>query len=93
MPRGALAAYAWSSRQPVRYQGVVRVFLDIRGERVTEPDRIVRSNAEFLNSPAVMDRVVAFTDGRLTHERLEEQVRVEPPTTPTLSPSALDAMP
>jgi capsular polysaccharide biosynthesis protein len=45
---------------------------------VTEPDRIVRSNAEFLNSPAVMDRVVALTDGRLTHERLEEQVNVEP---------------
>jgi uncharacterized protein involved in exopolysaccharide biosynthesis len=39
---GAIAAYAWSSRQPVRYEGVVKVFLDAGSDRADQ-GRIVRS--------------------------------------------------
>ena len=33
---GALAAYAWSSTQPVLYEGTVRVFLEISGDQTDE---------------------------------------------------------
>jgi capsular polysaccharide biosynthesis protein len=75
---GALLAFGWSLRQPVRYEGTVRIFLDIRSERTTDADRIVRSQAEFLSSPVVMDHVVKLLDGRLTRQQLEGQLTVEP---------------
>ena len=75
---GALAAFAWSSRQPVRYEGVVRVFPDTGGEETTEPDRIVQSQAELLTSPVVLDRTVALIDGRLTRKELQGRLTVEP---------------
>jgi hypothetical protein len=75
---GLLAAYGWSSLQPVRYEGVVRVFLDDQGDQPADPGRIVRSQAEFLTSPAVMDRAVALSGGRLTHKELMERLNVEP---------------
>jgi len=63
---GGLAAYAWSSRQPVRYEGQVRVFLDTGGDKAPDPGRVVRSQAEFLTSPTVLDRASALTDHQLT---------------------------
>jgi uncharacterized protein involved in exopolysaccharide biosynthesis len=74
---GALAAYAWSSTQPVRYEGIVRVFLDISSEE-SDPGRIIRSQAEFLSSPVVLDRTVALVNGRLTRQELEKRLTVEP---------------
>ena len=55
---GGLTAYAWSSRQPVRYEGVVRLFLNTGEE--TDPGRIVRSQAEYL-PPAVLDRAATLS--------------------------------
>ena len=75
---GGLAAFAWSSRQPVRYEGVVRMFLDTGGEKTADPGRVVRSQAEFLTSPAVLDRAAALTDHQLTPKDLRERLTVEP---------------
>jgi hypothetical protein len=77
---GGLVAFAWSSSQPVRYQGEVRVFLDIGGDQSVDADRIVRSQAEYLTSPKVLDRAVALYGGRLTREELRERLTVEPAT-------------
>jgi hypothetical protein len=38
---GAVAALTWSSRQPVRYEGMVQVFLDFGGGREVDPGRVV----------------------------------------------------
>jgi capsular polysaccharide biosynthesis protein len=89
---GALLAARWSLCQPVRYEGTVRIFLDIRSERATVADRIVRNQAEFLSSPVVMDHVVKLLDGRLTRQQVEEQLTVEPaPDADPITVRALDA--
>jgi hypothetical protein len=77
---GGLTAYLWSSRQPVQYVGEVRVFLDTGGEETADPGRVVRSQAEYLTSPAVLDRAIALTNGRLTPRQLRERLTVEPAT-------------
>jgi capsular polysaccharide biosynthesis protein len=74
---GALAAYAWSSRQPVRYEGVVRLYLDTSGDE-TDPGRIVRSQAEFITSPEVLDRTLALDGNRMSRKELERRLTVEP---------------
>jgi hypothetical protein len=75
---GGLAAFGWSSRQPARYEGVVQIFLDDSGRQAADPGRVVRSQAEFLTSPAVLDRVVTLAGGGLTRRELEERLSVEP---------------
>ena len=75
---GGLTAYLWSSRQPVRYAGEVRVFLNTGGEKTVDPGRVVRSQAEYLTSPAVLDRAIALTDRRLTPKQLRDRLTVEP---------------
>jgi hypothetical protein len=62
---GGLAAYVWSSRQPVRYESEVHVYLDA-GTDKPDPGRMVHSQAEFLTSPAVLDRATALAGHRLT---------------------------
>jgi hypothetical protein len=75
---GALAAFAWSTTQPVRYEGVVRVFPETGSDQTADPGRIVRSQAEFLRSPVVLDRTVDLIDGRLSRKELEKRLTVEP---------------
>lgn len=75
---GGVAAYLWSSTQPVRYEGVVRVYLDTGGGDNVDPGRIVRSQAEFITSPQVLDRTVDLVGGGLTRKELEKQLTVEP---------------
>jgi capsular polysaccharide biosynthesis protein len=74
---GAIAAFALSSRQPVFYEGLVRLYLDTGGNQA-DPGRIVRSQAEFLTSPEVLDRTVALSDDRLTREELKSRLTIEP---------------
>jgi capsular polysaccharide biosynthesis protein len=74
---GALAAYALSSTQPLRYEGTVRVFLDTPSEE-SDPGRIIRSQAEFLSSPVVLNRTVDLIGDRLTRKELEKRLTVEP---------------
>jgi capsular polysaccharide biosynthesis protein len=74
---GAVTAFVWSSLQPVRYEGLVRVYLDIESDQ-PDPGRIVRSQAQFLTSPAVLDKTVALSGGRFTRKELEKRLTVEP---------------
>ena len=74
---GMVAAYAWSSQQPVRYEGEVKVFLDTPSDQ-SDPGRIVRSQAEYLTSTVVMDRTVELIGGRMTRKELIKRVTVEP---------------
>jgi hypothetical protein len=74
---GAIAAYGWSSRQPVRYEGVVKVYLDAGSDRA-DPGRIVRSQAQYLTSTEVLNRTVELIDGRLTRKELSTRLTVEP---------------
>jgi hypothetical protein len=77
---GGLAAYVWSSRQPVRYEGEVHVYLDTGGEKTPDPGRVVRSQAEYLASPAVLNRATALIDHQLTPKELRERLTIEPAT-------------
>jgi uncharacterized protein involved in exopolysaccharide biosynthesis len=76
---GGLAAYVWSSRQPVRYESEVHVYLDT-GIDNPDPGRMVHSQAEFLTSPAVLDRATALAGNRLTPKDLRDRLTVEPAT-------------
>ena len=90
---GTIAAYAWSSRQPVRYEGVVKVYLDTEGDQ-TDPGRIVRSQADYLTSTGVLNRTVELTGGRLTRKELSKRLTVEPARDADLiTIRALDATP
>jgi capsular polysaccharide biosynthesis protein len=73
----AVAAVVWSSTQPVLYQGVVRLYLDTSGDQ-TDPGRIVRSQAEFLTSPEVLDRTLALDGNRMSRKELLQRLTVEP---------------
>ena len=73
----AVAAFVWSSTQPVLYQGVVRLYLDTSGDE-TNPGRIVRSQAEFITSPEVLDQTLALDGNRMSRKELEQRLTVEP---------------
>ena len=73
----AVAAFVWSSTQPVQYQGVVRLYLDTSGDQ-TDPGRIVRSQAEFITSPEVLDRTITLDGNRMSRKELEQRLTVEP---------------
>jgi capsular polysaccharide biosynthesis protein len=74
---GVLLGYGWSSRQPVRYEGVVRFFVEA-GSDQSDVDKVVRRQAEVLISPVILDRTVALTGDRLTRKELEKRLTVEP---------------
>ena len=74
---GVLAALVWSSTQPVLYQGVVRLYLASSSDQA-DPARMVRSQAEFLTSPEVLDRTLALDGNRMSRKELERRLTVEP---------------
>ncbi len=49
-----------------------------RTTETVDPGRIVRSQAEFITSPEVLDRTVALDRHRLTRKELSERLTVEP---------------
>jgi capsular polysaccharide biosynthesis protein len=75
---GAIAAFAWSWTQPVRYAGVTRVFVATGGLETADPSLVVTRQASFLTSPTVLDRTVQLIGGRLTRKELEKRLTVEP---------------
>ena len=74
----AVAAFVWSSTQPVLYQGVVRLYPDTSGDQTNDPGRIIRSQAEFITSPEVLDRTLALDGNRMSRKELEQRLTVEP---------------
>jgi capsular polysaccharide biosynthesis protein len=75
---GVLTASLLSAAQPTRYEAVVPIFLTAEEAAANYPERIVMSHAQFIESPAVSDRVIALTGNRLTSKELERQLTVEP---------------
>jgi capsular polysaccharide biosynthesis protein len=73
----AVAAYVWSSTQPVLYEGVVRLYPEISADE-NDPGRIVRTQAEFITSPEVLDRTLALEGNRMSRKELEQRLAVEP---------------
>jgi len=91
---GGLAAYMWSSQQPVRYEGVVRVFLDIEDDRTVDPGRIVNGQAQYFTSPVVLDRAVDLIGHRLSRTELRSRLTVQPAADANLiTVRVLDATP
>ena len=72
----AVLAYGWSSRQPVQYAGVVRIFVDRAGPQPADPGRLVQNRAEFLQSPLVMEEAVRILGGHQTVEQLQRRVAI-----------------
>jgi len=75
---GILTGFLLSAAQPTRYEGVVRIYLSAQEAAANYPERIVMSHAQFIESPAVSDRVISLTGNRLTRKELERQLTVEP---------------
>jgi capsular polysaccharide biosynthesis protein len=75
---GILTASLLSAAQPTRYEGVVRIYLTAEESASNYPERIVMSHAQFIESPAVSDRVISLSGNRLTGKELERQLTVEP---------------
>jgi capsular polysaccharide biosynthesis protein len=91
---GVVVAGAWSLLQPTRYEGVVRVFLDIEDDRTVDPGRIVNSQAQYLTSPVVLQRAVALIGNRLSRVELSKRLTVKPAQDANvITVRALDATP
>jgi capsular polysaccharide biosynthesis protein len=75
---GMLLGFLFSVTQPVRYEGIVRIFVASEEVPAGDAQRTVLSRAEFIQTPIVLDRVVALTENRLTRKELEKQLTVEP---------------
>jgi capsular polysaccharide biosynthesis protein len=75
---GMLSGALFSGIQPVRYEGVVRIFVASQEVPAGNFGRTVMSRAQFIQTPIVLDRVVALTENRLTRKELEQRLTVEP---------------
>jgi capsular polysaccharide biosynthesis protein len=78
---GILIAALFSAIQPTQYEGVVPIFVSAEEGSAADPERTVASHAQFIESPIVLDRVIALTGNRLTRKDLEKQLKVEPSAT------------
>jgi capsular polysaccharide biosynthesis protein len=91
---GMLSGFLFTATQPVRYEGVVRIFVASEEVPAGDPGRTVMSRAQFIQTPIVLDRVVALTENRLTRKELEKQLTVEPAANADfITVRALDATP
>jgi hypothetical protein len=81
---GAVLAFGWASLQPVRYEGVARVFLRdplaIGQERPddVDPARNVRNQAQLLVSARVLEGAADLTGNRVSAKELRERLTVDP---------------
>jgi capsular polysaccharide biosynthesis protein len=75
---GMLIGFLFSITQPVRYEGVVRTFVPSEEVPAGDAERTVLTRAQFIQTPIVLDRVVALTENRLTRKELEQRLTVEP---------------
>jgi hypothetical protein len=71
---GALLGYGWAARQPTLYEGVSRMALDCPPNAQCAP---LRSRAQILRSPAVLERAVKLSGGRISAEMMGQRLQVE----------------
>jgi capsular polysaccharide biosynthesis protein len=81
---GMAAAYGWSSRQPVRYEATLQLFLNnpapglgAQDSADIDPDRVLRNQVELLNSPAVLSQVAELSRRPLTLAQVKDRVSIE----------------
>jgi hypothetical protein len=77
---GLVAAYGWSSRQPVRYEATLQLdFSSVveQGSGDQNPDRVLRNQVQLLNSVAVVDQVAKLRRPPLTRAQVRDRVTVE----------------
>jgi capsular polysaccharide biosynthesis protein len=71
---GALLGYGWAARQPTLYEGVSRMAMDCPPNAQCVP---VRSRAQLLRSPAVLERAVKLRGNRISAEALGQRLQVD----------------
>jgi uncharacterized protein involved in exopolysaccharide biosynthesis len=74
VPLGALLGYGWAARQPTLYEGVSRMAMDCPPNAQCAP---LRSRAQLLRSPAVLERAVQLSGNRLSAETLGQRLQVD----------------
>jgi hypothetical protein len=81
---GAVLAFGWASRQPIRYEGVARVFLQgtpsLAQDRpnAVDPSRNVRNQAQFMTSPAILEGAAKLSGNRVPVKELRARLTVDP---------------
>jgi capsular polysaccharide biosynthesis protein len=81
---GAVLAFGWTSRQPVRYEGVARVFLQegssLGQDRpdAIDPGRNVRNQAELMSSPDILEGAAKLSGNRVPVNELRKRLTVDP---------------
>ena len=71
---GALLGYGWAARQPTLFEGVSRMALDCPPNAQCAP---LRSRAQLLRSPAVLERAVTLSGNRISAETLGQRLQVD----------------
>jgi hypothetical protein len=71
---GALLGYGWAARQPTRYEGVSRMAMDCPPNARCDP---LRSRAQLLRSPAVLEHAVKLSGNRISAEALGQRLQVD----------------
>lgn len=71
---GALLGYGWASRQPTLYEGVSRMAMDCPDTAMCTP---LRSRAQLLRSPAVLEHAVQRSGNRISAEMLGQRLQVD----------------
>ena len=84
---GALLGYGWAARQPTLYEGVARVFLAVGSDTTSllgeasqppvEPARYLRSQAQLMGSPPVLERAVTLSGSRISAQTLRQRLEVD----------------
>lgn len=71
---GMLLGYGWAARQPRVYEGVARVAMDCPPSARCAP---LRSRAQLLRSPAVLEHAVELSGNRISAETLRQRLEVD----------------
>jgi uncharacterized protein involved in exopolysaccharide biosynthesis len=71
---GALLGYGWAARQPTLYEGVSGMAMDCPPNAQCVP---VRSRAQLLRSPAVLERAVKLRGNRISAVALGQRLQVD----------------
>jgi Chain length determinant protein len=93
---GMVAAYGWSSRQPVRYEATLQLDFSsvVEGSTDQDPQRVLQNQVQLLNSGPVLDEVAKLSDRPLTRAQVRDRVSIEAAgDSDVITIRALDATP
>jgi hypothetical protein len=93
---GMVAAYGWSSRQPVRYEATLQLDFSsvVEGSGDQDPQRVLQNQVQLLNSGPVLDQVAKLSARPLTRSQVRDRLSVEAAgDSDVITIRALDATP